>query len=308
MEFLHWIASWRNPVLDAFFSVITYLGDEVGLIIVGLLFFWCISKRDGYYLLFVGFVGTVLNQFFKLVFRIERPWVRDPSFSPIESAKPGAGGYSFPSGHTQSSVGLFGGLAMTLRHRVARLLCLLPMILVPFSRLYLGVHTPADVLFSVVIALLLIVGFHYLLQWAWGNSRRMAILIGACLLLTLAYTAYAFLWPFPANIDAANLASGRKNAMKILGALLGIALVYFVDEKYLHFDVKAPLLGQACKLILGGGLAFAIKTFAKEPLNLLVGESWQNLLRYFILVVFAGIVWPLTFRFFSRLGVKKKDA
>ena len=163
-------------------------------------------------------------------------------------------------------------------------------------------------LFSVVIALLLIVGFHYLLQWAWGNSRRMAILIGACLLLTLAYTAYAFLWPFPANIDAANLASGRKNAMKILGALLGIALVYFVDEKYLHFDVKAPLLGQACKLILGGGLAFAIKTFAKEPLNLLVGESWQNLLRYFILVVFAGIVWPLTFRFFSRLGVKKKDA
>lgn len=304
MEFLHWLAAIRHPVLDAFFSVVTYLGSEIGLIAVGLLFFWCVGKKQGYYILFVGFTGTIFNQFFKLLFRVPRPWVLDPSFEPISSAVGDAGGYSFPSGHTQASVGLFGSMCMVLRRRLLRVLCLLPIVLVPFSRMYLGVHTPADVLFSLGLALLLVLVFHLVMEKAWGNHRRMALLLGATVLLAVAYLLFVLLFPFPADMDAANLASGRKNAFTLLGSLLGIALVYFVDERYLHFDTRAPLPGQIIKLVIGAALAFALKAGLKAPLTALLGIDLQNTVRYFLLVVFAGIVWPLTFPLFQRIGKK----
>ena len=103
MEFLKLLEGIRTPFLDSFFSVITTLGEETIFIVVGLLFYWCIDKKQGYYLFFVGFFGTILNQFLKLLFRIPRPWVKDPDFTIVESARAGATGYSFPSGHTQSS-------------------------------------------------------------------------------------------------------------------------------------------------------------------------------------------------------------
>ena len=305
MEFLHWLAGIRNPVLDAFFGAITHLGSEMGLIAVGLLFFWCVGKKQGYYILFVGFTGTIFNQFFKLLFRVPRPWVLDPTFQPVESAVADAGGFSFPSGHTQASVGLFGAMLFVLRKKWLRLLCLLPILLVPFSRMYLGVHTPADVFFSFGLAILLAFVFYYVMEKAWGNHRRMAAVLGVTLLLAVAYLLYVLLFPFPAEMDAANLASGRKNAFTLLGALAGIALVYFVDERYLHFDVRAPLPGQIIKLVVGAALAVGIKSLLKAPLTALVGADLQNTLRYFLLVVFAGIVWPLTFPLFAKIGAKK---
>ena len=111
MEFLHFLEGLRNPVFDFLFSIITLFGEETLFMAIGLTFFWCVSKSQGYYLLCTGFVGTVVNQFLKMIVRVPRPWVLDPEFTIVESAREGASGYSFPSGHTQTSVGLFGGIA-----------------------------------------------------------------------------------------------------------------------------------------------------------------------------------------------------
>ena len=110
MNFLKWLESVRTPFFDVFFSLITHLGEETVFIVVGLVFFWCINKKQGYYLLSVGFLGTVINQFLKLTFRIPRPEKLSPGFTIVESAREAATGYSFPSGHTQTAVGVFGGL------------------------------------------------------------------------------------------------------------------------------------------------------------------------------------------------------
>ena len=120
MSFLYFLEGIRNPVLDFFFSLITYCGDEIVFMAVGMIVFWCFSKNEGYYLLCVGFLGTVINQFLKMVFRIPRPWVKDPNFTIVESAREAASGYSFPSGHTQSSVGLFGGVARWNKNKILR--------------------------------------------------------------------------------------------------------------------------------------------------------------------------------------------
>ena len=156
MGFLKFLANHRNPVLDAIMGTVTYLGDEIGFMLIAILFFWCIDKRRGYFVLSVGFLGTVLNQFLKLAFRIPRPWVKDPTFEIVESAREGAGGYSFPSGHTQNVAGTFGSLVASAKECWFRIAGIVIIALVAFSRMYLGVHTPLDVGVSLALALVLV--------------------------------------------------------------------------------------------------------------------------------------------------------
>ena len=105
MKFLYLLESIRFPALDKLMSLVTHLGEETAFLVIALVVFWCVNKYHGYYLLGVGLFGNLANQFMKITCRVPRPWVRDPEFSVVESAKAEAGGYSFPSGHTQTAVG-----------------------------------------------------------------------------------------------------------------------------------------------------------------------------------------------------------
>lgn len=303
MELLYVLEGLRTPVGDAFFSLITHLGEETLFIVAGLLVFWCIDKWEGYYLLSVGLTGTVINQFLKLWFRIPRPWVKDPNFTIVESARAEATGYSFPSGHTQSSVGVFGSAARWHRQKAVRLVCILLCVLVPLSRMYLGVHTPADVGVSVIVALALVFGLYPVIRKAADSPRTMRTLLACMVALAVGYLAFVSLYPFPADVDVSNLSHGTKNAYTMLGCMLGVWAVYEVDSRWTRFDTEAPLPGQICKLALGLGLLLAIKIGAKAPLQALFTNDYlADGLRYFLMVVFAGCVWPRTFPLWKKIG------
>ncbi|MBE6779012.1 MAG: phosphatase PAP2 family protein [Ruminococcaceae bacterium] len=305
MEILRFLEDLRTPVLDEFFALVTRLGEETLFILAGLVFFWCVSKKQGYYLLSVGFLGTVLNQFLKLLFRIPRPWLRDKSFTIVESARAEATGYSFPSGHTQSAVGVFGSIAR-LNHRWwVRLLCIIACVLVPLSRMWLGVHTPADVGVSIVVALVLVFLLYPLVNKAFDRPGTARLFFGSMLLLSAAYLAFVYLYPFPADTDPENLTHGIKNAYKILGCVLGLWVAYEVDARYIRFDTRAVWWAQLLKLVLGLVPLLLIKSGLKEPLYALFAGSYlADGVRYALITLFAGCVWPLTFRFFSRCGKK----
>ena len=81
MQLLYWFEGIRMPGLNEFMLAITTLGEETAFLALALIFFWCVDKRKGYYLMAVGFIGTMVNQFLKLWFRIPRPWVLDPEFN-----------------------------------------------------------------------------------------------------------------------------------------------------------------------------------------------------------------------------------
>ena len=187
MSFLYFLEGLRNPVLDAFFSFITLFGEETIFMVIGMVFFWCIDKYQGYYLLSTGFVGTMINQFLKMCFRIPRPWVKDPNFTIVESAREAATGYSFPSGHTQTSVGLMGGIARWNKNKVLRIIGLALCVLVPLSRMYLGVHTPADVGVSIVIAAILIFALYPVFKRAEKSPKVMYAFLFSMTAIMLLY-------------------------------------------------------------------------------------------------------------------------
>jgi len=305
MEFLKLLEGIRTPFLDSIFSVITTLGEETIFIVVGLLFYWCINKKQGYYLFFVGLFGTVVNQFLKLWFRIPRPWVKDPNFTIVESARAEATGYSFPSGHTQSSVGLFGGIAAVRKNTFLRIVMVAICLAVPFSRMYLGVHTPLDVGVSVLVAIVLIIVFKFLTDWATKSTKNMRILMYSIMALTLGFVLFVEFYNFPSDIDMYNYEHGLSNGYKMLGTFLGLYIAYELDNKYVNFTVEAGLLAQILKFVLGLVPLILIKSVLKQPLLALCGGHFvADGIRYLLIGIFAGIVWPLTFKLFAKIGKK----
>lgn len=301
MGFLYLLEKIRVPVLNELMLGITTLGEETAFLALALIFFWCVDKKRGYLLMAVGFTGTILNQFLKLACRVPRPWVLDPEFTILEQAREAAGGYSFPSGHTQFAVGTFGSIAATEKNKWIKAVCVALMVLVPFSRMYVGVHTPSDVLVGAGMAL----GLVWLMKKPvmGGGENTVKLLIGGMIALALLFLCYVELWPFPADIDAHNLESGMKNAYTMVGCLAGVAIVYAADTKWLKFDTEAIWWAQLIKAGLGLVLVLAVKSGLKAPLDaLFAGHMAARGVRYFFVVLAAGILWPLTFKWFQKLS------
>ena len=305
MQLLYALQEIRTPALDAVLQLITRLGEETVFMVVAIVVFWCVSKKCGYYLLSVGFFGALANQWLKITFRIPRPWVLDPNFEIVESAREAATGYSFPSGHTQSAVGTFGGMARMTKSKWLRWVCIAIALLVSFSRMYLGVHTPLDVGVSLVVASVLVLVLWPIVEKAEEKPAVMGWLLLAMLVFSGAFLAFLYLYPFPADVDAENLSHAVENAWKLTGAIGGMLIAWWADSKFIHFDTKAIWWAQLIKVVVGLAIVVGIKSGLKAPLIALIGNvGVANAVRYGLMVVFAGAVWPLTFRFWGKLGKK----
>ncbi len=304
MEFLYLLESIRGPGLNEFMLLITKLGEETAFLVAALIVFWCVDKRKGYYLMTVGFIGTMANQFLKLWFRVPRPWVLDENFTILEQAREAATGYSFPSGHSQSSVGTFGAIAYSAKNKWVNFICIAICLLVPLSRMYIGVHTPADVLVGSFMALVLVFGLKGITEEK--NEKWMPALIGIMLAMALGLLLFVTRYPFPADVDTHNLESGIKNAYTMIGCIAGIAVVYPLEKKYVRFETKAIWWAQILKVVLGLAAVLAVKEGLRAPLDaIFAGHMVSRAVRYFLIVAVAGGLWPLTFRRFAKLGEKK---
>lgn len=312
MQFLYFLENLRLPFFDLIFSLITRLGEETVFLVVALLFFWCVDKRRGYYLLSVGLIGSAINQALKLMFRIDRPWVLDPAFKPVEGSVEAATGYSFPSGHTQNIAGTFGSIAVTSKRRPVRILSAVLIALVAFSRMYLGVHTPLDVGVSLCVAAVLVLALYPFFSSDERLDRAMPYLSAICILIASALVLYVFrLSPsdFTGEGELGNLLSGRKNAATLLGCIVGLPLIYYVDKRFIRFENRASWYCQAIKLVGGFALVLAIKLGLSAPLVSLFGNEYvARAVRYFLIVIFAGLAWPVSFKYIARIKCKPLDA
>lgn len=295
MEFLQLLEKNRTPFWDKFFSIITYLGWETVFLVVALVLIWCINKKYGFFILYCGLIGQASSQWLKLLFRVERPWVAYPDFKPVASAIEEAGGFSFPSGHTQIATTTYGGMALVYRKKKwLSLFFVLCVLLVAFSRMYLGVHYPSDVIFSLIFNTVLIIGFYIIgKKYASDNLSRILRIVGIILMGSL------FVFSLIKNISFSNLhvySDTLDFSSKMFGATLAFALSWYIDDKYLHFETKAPFMIQVVKIVFGTAILLAIKEGLK-PLFAVIGieQSIAHIIRYFLVVFFAGTIWPYFF-------------
>ena len=300
LKLLYLLETARTARLNESMYTITQLGGVLVFVVLTLAIFWCVDRRCGLFLMTAGLAGTLLGQALKLLLHIPRPWVLDPGFSIVERARAGAGGFSCPSGHTINAAVTYGGLACWTRRRWMRLVFVLLMLLVAFSRMYLGVHTPLDVGAGLLVGGAAVLACYPLFS-RWGDrpaAQRAALC--ALLALTAAGVLYMALWPWGTDVRGENLAEGVKNAWMLFGAAAGLLLAS-LGRGGIRFSTVAPFWKQVLKLVPGLLLVGAVE----ELLRAVAGVSGMaagpaHALRALGAVWFAAGVWPRTFARFSR--------
>lgn len=289
MEFLHFLEGLRLPFLDHFFQLCTYLGQDIPILVVICVLYWCVNKRLAYQIGLSFFTAGLLLQNLKITFRIDRPWVLDPAFHPVESAVPAATGYSFPSGHSQSAASLFGTLALHVKGTWAKILCVLAIALVGFSRMYLGVHTPKDVLTAIAIGLITTFFIHLLmsrLSDTKEQNAKVGILLGLCSLATAGYAFFLLRSDTIPEVYAAD-------CCKAAGAGLGFAVGWFVERTYIRFTTKAPKSCQVIKCALG----LLVTLFLKVGLKKILGAGIPaEIVQYFVIILWIIALYPALFQ------------
>jgi len=141
LDFIIIVQQIDTPLLDSFFRVITSLGDELFYLLLFPFLLWCVDFYLGIRVGIIFLLSVYANNGLKEIFQQPRPFEILPEIQKVH-----AYGYGFPSGHAQSSLVVWGSIAYWKKQIWIRNLSVLLILLIGFSRIYLGVHFPTDVL------------------------------------------------------------------------------------------------------------------------------------------------------------------
>jgi len=150
VPFILWLQQ-GHPAWTPFFRLLTALGNEELVLMLGPLVLWCINKAwgTGVLLLLLGSQGV--NTALKELFRVPRPFLTHPQILQLDTPT----GWSLPSGHAQNSTALWMYLASKVRRAWFWGVAVLLVVGICLSRPYLGVHYPSDVIVGVAVGLAL---------------------------------------------------------------------------------------------------------------------------------------------------------
>ncbi len=297
LSFLHFLETIRTAAGITFFSFITLFGEELVMIAVLCLLYWCVDKRLGYR---IGFSYFLSGQTLKITFKIPRPWVLDATLKPVSTALETATGYSFPSGHTQSATALFGTLGLNKRQPVKTICCFILIGFVAFSRMYLGVHTPKDVLVSFFVSgsLVIVAGYIFRIREQEKNKKETKTgIFWVMFIISAAVILYAVILLYRKDI----LQEYASDCCKAAGAGLGFCLGWWIEERYIQFEEKGlNILGQIIKYSIGIGIAVLLKVGLKAVMGTTL---IADVIRYFLLVLWVTVGFPYCIK---KAGYKRK--
>lgn len=141
LNFIIMIQQIDTPLLDSFFRAITLLGDELFYLLLFSFLLWCVDFYLGIRVGIIFLLSVYVNTRVKEIFQQPRPFDLLPEIQKVY-----ASGYGFPSGHAQSSLVVWGSITYWKKQIWIRNLSVLLILLIGFSRIYLGVHFPTDIL------------------------------------------------------------------------------------------------------------------------------------------------------------------
>lgn len=286
MEFLYFLSEIRNGFLDIFFTICTYLGEEVILVGIFAISFWCINKKLAYRIAFTYFSSGLIIQGIKISFRIERPWVRDPDFKPVDTALNRATGYSFPSAHTQSSTSIYGTFALYFKKNWLFIVTSIMIALVMLSRMYLGYHTPADVCVGFIVTCTVAVIVD-IVSRKCKSSKRTDIFVMLCFIAASIIAAAYSYWLIFTDKTTAVLAM---DYFKLIGASFGFGIAWFIEKNYIDFD---PSKGKIHQHILKVSVGLAVALALKSGIKVVFGDTTVvSMVRYFVVIMWVACIYP----------------
>lgn len=175
------------PGLAGLMRGFSFLGSEEFFLLAMPVLYWCVSAPLGARIAVLLITSDALNSLLKLAFHLPRPYWVEARVQALASET----SYGMPSGHAQTAVAVWGGLAAQLKRRWVWLVALVIIALISFSRMYLGVHFPADVLAGWLVGALLVWAFA---KWESALVARLRalnvwVLLGLALAVSLIYLA-----------------------------------------------------------------------------------------------------------------------
>ncbi|MGM0641034.1 MAG: phosphatase PAP2 family protein [Thermotogota bacterium] len=269
LEILKSIQSFANPFWDNFFEFFTIFGEELIVIPVLTFIFWIIDKKFGEYLGFAVFTSFLVNNSLKDIFQFKRP-IGEEGIRSLRTHT--ATGYAFPSGHTQGAASFYSAISIYLNKKLIYFIAGIIIFFVGYSRLYLGVHYPKDVIAGIIIGIG-VSYFTYLINKKIKNKLLVYYIIFIIGLFLLFF-------------------SNSPDYIKALGTYFGFVNGIYIEKKFVDFNINISFIKKIFRYIIG----LAIILVLKEGLKLILpNEILYYFIRYF-LITFIGIgIYPYIF-------------
>jgi membrane-associated phospholipid phosphatase len=277
IDVIRWIQLFHGPVLDLFFKAITFMGNEDFYMILLPLVFWCVDVTVGIRLAFIFLISSYTNNLLKGLFAHPRPFHLDPSVQLLEIE-----GYGLPSGHSQSSVVVWGTVAAELHRTWAWAIALSLAVLIGFSRIYLGVHFPTDVLAGWIVGAIFLAAYfalrHPVERWLKDASLEKQVVLALCCPLVL------LLYPTAITTSITGVLMGFGTGAALLCRLLPFRVTDPFWKRFVRFVVGMVIL-----LAIRFGLA-ALFPGEEEPFYLVF-----RVFRYMVIGFWVGFGGPWLF-------------
>lgn len=260
---------------------VTQFGDKFILLGVILLFYWCINKEKGEKIAFSVILSLCINSLLKFFVNRERPFLyANKKYAHIRKLEglDGAGGTSFPSGHSQNASSLFTSVALHERNLFTFILALTIISLVPISRVYLGVHYPTDTIVGVILGILISYLSFILMKYCY--RQKFIFYIGFLVLMS----PFLFINPSAERAEQIFASFGL-----FFGAVMGILL----ENKCINFTCEVSVGKKILRFFVGTVILVATYLLYSLIKSFIPGVLWVNIFRCFGYALIAFIAFGI---------------
>ncbi len=284
LRFLQLLEGVRTSSLNAIFEFITMLGEETLMVILIAMLWFAFDKQLAKRIFFIAAVSIGINSIIKNIVKLPRPFAGGK----VTCVRPDtATGYSFPSGHTQNFSTWTTVLALRIRKAWFSVLVTVLIVLVAFSRMFLGAHYPSDVIIGGLIGVLLAVIGNVVYDRVQNKHE---LYIASIAVLTPFAVAFMFK-PDPMYADF----------YKTYGMLIGLFFVIIAEGKGtpLNYDVAA--WKKVLRVVIGVMVAYFVKEgiSALDATEIVQLSFVINTIGYTALVFIALGICPVLFNRFK---------
>ena len=307
MEYLYALQNFREaaPGFVTYFFLFISEFFLVACPVFAAVVYWSINKKEGA-LMLIGYSGArYVNQTVKNIACVYRPWILDSRLHVERHAAKTATGYSFPSGHTTTATAVFGQTAIYQKSRKWLVACCAVFILlVAFSRNFLGAHTLQDVLVAIAETMVVLTAANFVRKMV--DEKPASDTLVAVVMVAISSLIFLFLVfkKYPVDYDAEGKILVEPFKMKTgcfsaYGMFVGAVSAWWLERHFVKFSTDVSVKEKIIRSV-AGVVIFLVMNYTLAPVLKCLGTQAEHLAKNFLLMFVIIYVYPLIFNSVSN--------